>query len=56
MVDYTSVEGANQLPYRVGRFRCDLRSPKKTVPVLWWRSVGYTHATFAVEDAPPKNP
>lgn len=48
-VDYTSVEGANQLPYRVGRFRCDLRSPKKTVPVLWWRSVGYTHATFAVE-------
>ncbi|WP_269532124.1 xanthine dehydrogenase family protein molybdopterin-binding subunit [Chitinimonas sp. BJYL2] len=48
-VDATSVEGAANLPYHVPNLRVDLHSPKKAVPVLWWRSVGHTHTGFAVE-------
>jgi len=48
-VDATSVEGAANLPYHVPNLLVDLHSPRKTVPVLWWRSVGHTHTGFAVE-------
>lgn len=48
-VDFSSSEGAAENDYGIPNFRCDLHSPKKTVPVLWWRSVGHTHTAYAVE-------
>jgi isoquinoline 1-oxidoreductase beta subunit len=48
-VDQTSVEGAANLPYALPNIRVELHSPKLSVPVLWWRSVGSSHTAFAVE-------
>ncbi len=48
-IDPTSVEGANELPYEVADFRCDLHTTDVAIPVLWWRSVGHSHTGFAVE-------
>lgn len=48
-IDFSSAEGASENTYGVPNFRCDLHSPKKTVPVLWWRSVGHSHTAYAVE-------
>jgi isoquinoline 1-oxidoreductase subunit beta len=48
-VDFTSVEGAAENTYGVSNFRCQLHSPTKTVPVLWWRSVGHAHSAYVVE-------
>lgn len=48
-VDYTSTEGAAENIYGVPHFRCELHSPPKTVPILWWRSVGHSHTAYVVE-------
>lgn len=48
-VDKTSVEGANNLPYRIPNLLVDLHSPELGIPVQWWRSVGSSHTGFAVE-------
>ena len=50
-IDETSVEGASDSPYlsAIADHRVDLHSPKLSVPVLWWRSVGHTHTAFEVE-------
>ena len=48
-IDGTSVEGAKDLPYAVPNLLVDLHSPKISVPVLWWRSVGHSHTAFVVE-------
>lgn len=48
-VDATMVEGANELPYEVADFRCEVHTAKVGVPTLWWRSVGHTHTAYAVE-------
>src|SRR4029078_13424235 len=50
-VDATSVEGLAGSPYLAGvtAKRVSLHSPKTSVPVLWWRSVGNTHTPFAME-------
>jgi isoquinoline 1-oxidoreductase subunit beta len=48
-IDPTSVEGANELPYDIADFRCDLHTTQLAVPVLWWRSVGHSHTGYAVE-------
>jgi isoquinoline 1-oxidoreductase subunit beta len=50
-IDPTSVEGVSDSPYLEGVGTChvSLHSPRNEVPVLWWRSVGHTHAAFAVE-------
>lgn len=48
-VDLTSVEGAANLPYAIPNIRVDLHSPKISVPVQWWRSVGSSHTACAVE-------
>jgi isoquinoline 1-oxidoreductase beta subunit len=48
-IDPTSVEGANELPYEIADFRCDLHTTQVGVPVLWWRSVGHSHTGYAVE-------
>jgi len=50
-IDATSVEGVSDSPYlkEIPDHRVDLHSPRKPVPVLWWRSVGHSHAGFVME-------
>lgn len=50
-VDATSVEGVADSPYlkSATNHRVDLHSPKNSVPVLWWRSVGHSHTAFVME-------
>jgi isoquinoline 1-oxidoreductase beta subunit len=48
-VDVTSVEGANNLPYRFAAQKVDLTTTTTGVPVLWWRAVGSTHTAYAAE-------
>lgn len=48
-IDFTSIEGANNIPYAIPNFFLDLHTTKVGVPVLWWRSVGSTHTAHAVE-------
>ncbi|MBI3777126.1 MAG: xanthine dehydrogenase family protein molybdopterin-binding subunit [Gammaproteobacteria bacterium] len=50
-IDATSVEGVADSPYikSVADHRVDLHSPKNSVPVLWWRSVGHSHTAFVME-------
>jgi isoquinoline 1-oxidoreductase beta subunit len=48
-IDETSVEGAADLLYGIPNVQVDLHTPKLTIPVLWWRSVGHSHNGFAVE-------
>ena len=50
-VDATSVEGVADSPYLAGLAdkRVDLHSPRTGIPVLWWRSVGHSHAAFVME-------
>jgi isoquinoline 1-oxidoreductase beta subunit len=50
-IDETSVEGASDSPYllAIPHHLVELHTAKKSVPVLWWRSVGHSHTAFAVE-------
>ena len=48
-IDGTMVEGASNLPYAIPNLAVDLHTVDVGVPTLWWRSVGCTHTTFAVE-------
>lgn len=48
-IDYTSVEGASNLPYAIPNLSVGLTTTEVGVPVLWWRAVGSTHTAFAVE-------
>ncbi|MFJ1311404.1 molybdopterin cofactor-binding domain-containing protein [Agrobacterium sp. P15N1-A] len=48
-VDPSSVEGVADLPYAIPNQTIGLSTTEVGVPVLWWRSVGSTHNTFAVE-------
>src|ERR1700730_5771637 len=48
-LDSTVHEGANEIPYEVANFKCDLHQVDVGIPVLWWRSVGHTHTGYAVE-------
>jgi isoquinoline 1-oxidoreductase subunit beta len=48
-VDLTSVEGASTIAYDVPNIKVELSTMAAGVPVLWWRAVGSTHASFAVE-------
>ncbi|MCP4563519.1 MAG: xanthine dehydrogenase family protein molybdopterin-binding subunit [Bosea sp.] len=48
-IDPVMVEGANELPYEIADFRCELHTVDVGVPTLWWRSVGHTHTGYAVE-------
>ncbi len=47
--DPTSVEGAATVAYAIPNISVDLATTKNGVPVLWWRVVGSSHTTFAVE-------
>ncbi len=48
-IDGTSVEGAATIAYDIPNIAVDLATTKTGVPVLWWRVVGSSHTTFAVE-------
>jgi isoquinoline 1-oxidoreductase beta subunit len=48
-IDASSVEGANELPYEIVDFRCDLHTTEVGVPPQFWRSVGHSHTGYAVE-------
>jgi isoquinoline 1-oxidoreductase subunit beta len=48
-IDSTSVEGAANIGYAIPNIAVDLSTTKAGVPVLWWRVVGSSHTTFAVE-------
>ncbi len=48
-VDPTSVEGAASIAYAIPNLSVELSTTKTGVPVLWWRVVGSSHTTFAVE-------
>lgn len=48
-VDFTSVEGASNLPYQIPNMLVDLHSPDVGVPIQWWRSVGSTHTAYSTE-------
>jgi isoquinoline 1-oxidoreductase subunit beta len=48
-LDDTSVEGAANLAYSIPNISVELSTTKTGVPVLWWRVVGSSHTTFAVE-------
>ena len=48
-VDPTSVEGASTIAYAIPNVAVDLSTTKTGVPVLWWRVVGSSHTTYAVE-------
>lgn len=48
-VDPTSVEGASTIAYAIPNVSVDLSTTKTGVPVLWWRVVGSSHTTYAVE-------
>jgi isoquinoline 1-oxidoreductase beta subunit len=48
-IDFTSVEGAHDIPYTIPNILVDLHSPTQPVTVQWWRSVGHSHTAFVVE-------
>jgi isoquinoline 1-oxidoreductase subunit beta len=48
-IDGTSVEGAANIAYAIPNIAVDLSTTKTGVPVLWWRVVGSSHTTYAVE-------
>ncbi len=48
-IDATSVEGAANIAYAIPNIAVNLATTKTGVPVLWWRVVGSSHTTFAVE-------
>lgn len=48
-IDPSSVEGINDLRYKVDNLHVSLHDMQVGVPVLWWRSVGHTHTAYAVE-------
>jgi isoquinoline 1-oxidoreductase beta subunit len=48
-IDATSVEGAAMIAYDIPNIDVELATTKTGVPVLWWRVVGSSHTTFAVE-------
>jgi isoquinoline 1-oxidoreductase beta subunit len=48
-IDPTSVEGAANIPYAIPNVSVSLATTANGVPVLWWRVVGSSHTSFAVE-------
>ena len=48
-VDHYSVEGAATTPYRIANLQVELHTTKTPVPVLWWRGVGFSHASYVTE-------
>lgn len=49
--DPSSVEGASDMVYDIPNLLVDTHEGNRTVPVLWWRSVGNSHTGFTVNSA-----
>jgi len=47
--DFTSVEGAKELPYSFTNIRVDYTYWDPGIPIGFWRSVGHSHTAFVVE-------
>ena len=47
--DFTSVEGAKDLPYTFGQIKVDYVFWDPGIPIGFWRSVGHSHTAFVVE-------
>lgn len=47
--DFSSVEGADSLPYRFDGVQVQYHNLPLPVPLGYWRSVGHSHTAFAVE-------
>jgi isoquinoline 1-oxidoreductase beta subunit len=48
-IDFTTVEGAAEVPYAIENIRIEVHDDPQPVPVQWWRSVGHSNTAFAVE-------
>jgi isoquinoline 1-oxidoreductase subunit beta len=48
-IDSSSVEGAATIAYGIPNIDVELSTVEAGVPVLWWRVVGSSHTSFAVE-------
>src|SRR5258706_909621 len=48
-IDGTSGRGAANVAYAIPNVAVDLSTTTNAVPVLWWRVVGSSHTTYAVE-------
>ena len=48
-IDSTSVEGAANIAYAIPNIDVELSTTQVGIPVLWWRVVGSSHTTYAVE-------
>jgi len=48
-VDQLATEGTADTRYTIPNFHVSAHHPTVNVPVLQWRSVGYTHNTFVIE-------
>jgi isoquinoline 1-oxidoreductase beta subunit len=48
-IDGTMVEGVREAQYDIPNLNLSVHNTRVNVPVLWWRSVGYTHTTFVME-------
>lgn len=47
--DFSSVEGAKELPYSFASIRVDYTFWDPGIPIGFWRSVGHSHTAFVVE-------
>ncbi len=47
--DPSAREGVVDSPYAIANLQLESHPVETAVPVLWWRSVGYSHGVFAVE-------
>ena len=48
-VDWAQWEGLSNHPYSIANHNLQAHSPESPIPVLWWRSVGYTQSAPMVE-------
>ncbi len=48
-IDMVAVEGTSEIAYDVDSQLIEWHQAPGGVPTLWWRSVGHSHAAFAVE-------
>ncbi len=49
LVDPTSIEGADKIPYELPNLAVEWVAMRSSVPVGFWRSVGHSHQAFVVE-------
>ncbi|HEY1721975.1 MAG TPA: xanthine dehydrogenase family protein molybdopterin-binding subunit [Magnetospirillaceae bacterium] len=48
-IDPMSVEGAIDMPYAIPNIQIDLHSPRRNIPVGWFRSIGHSHTAYVKE-------